>query len=644
MFFNQLFHKYYEQVTNTLLPEYKKKIGKFYIGKIKVDLDIIDNSNFDLARQEAEILIQSCQARHSITFKPLILPEDHLMERIKVELESEWVGFFKTLKIMIDNHDFYKAIESLFKRYYDGIVNSVEKLAQDVNLIADVQAAYTEAYKLGQSKEKLVQNIIFTSNKFTHIFNVFYSSIDTLRNAIGNYNMQTLASIKELKDKLINQVEDLISQEQSIQSEYEKFFLGYRLLIAQRIDPICDTLKTFAFRGQQLRSDFIDHLVRQESDRPDESRNLQRDLDERFGQLLSELEQMLAVERAEKEARQTIRKLGESTSFAFFQEVAEETQQLALRKIGDSIRQLTSLPEMLQQIQLISQSYQAKFQELSALEERYLALRQQAVSKITGVTKFSINSLNLTSDKIKSLFTPESSYKLIFSKFSSYDTDANHAALEQLATDGTFLSIGELGDPIQEAIESDRKLLHKEVIAELSQQTSNLGVGNMVGFTPVLVDEAERFDVPAFLFFCVDAEKTRPEIVCLLEVTQEGRLIHIKKLIGVLPLSSQVLNDLLENYKSIFRSHSREVTGLISDQFLANKLKLDFQGYIAQSMARAKQELRRAYLDDLKQHIINSTENDSFNKLLFVKSVDDLILRTLDNLLGFGKSDEPQLW
>jgi hypothetical protein len=112
----------------------------------------------------------------------------------------------------------------------------------------------------------------------------------------------------------------------------------------------------------------------------------------------------------------------------------------------------------------------------------------------------------------------------------------------------------------------------------------------------------------------------------------------------VLPLSSQVLNDLLENYKSIFRSHSREVTGLISDQFLANKLKLDFQGYIAQSMARAKQELRRAYLDDLKQYTVNSIESNSFNELLFVKSVDNLILRTLDNFLGFGKSDEPQIW
>ncbi|NEP61379.1 MAG: hypothetical protein F6K31_31245, partial [Symploca sp. SIO2G7] len=450
MFFSLLFDKYYEQISSALLPGYKKAVGKIYLKDIQSVQEAIKKSGFQVAIDKSQNLSRSFQERHKVSFKPLALPQDSMKDSIKTEVEPEWSGFFKTVSVLIDNHDFYKAIESRFQRRYQGIVKAAEVLAKDVKLIADIQNVYSEAEKFGKSREKLIQNVHYLADKSQQIFSQYYEQISIFRDEVDNYSEQTIQKLTQAKENLATQVEQLIAKEQSIQSEYEQFFLGYRLLITQRIDPICDRLKTFGFKSQELRSRFIERLAKLEDKHPEKLELLRHELDEQFESLLNEVEQMQAVEQAEKEARESIKKLGKSTNIDFFQEVAEEAQQTALRSIGDSIRELEAFPLMVQKIESIKQGYHNRIHELTEVESQYLNLRNETIKSIDADVKFSISSLNLNANKINELFVPESSYKLVTSQLNSYDMDANQAVLNQLTTDGMLLSIGELGDSKRE--------------------------------------------------------------------------------------------------------------------------------------------------------------------------------------------------
>lgn len=644
MFFLLLFDKYYEQISSALLPGYKKAVGKVYLKDIQSALEVIKESGFQVGIDKSQNLSQSFQERYEVSFKPLALPQDSMKDSIKAEVDPEWSGFFKTVSVLIDNHDFYKAIESRFQRRYEGIVKAAEVLAKDLKLIADIQKVYSEAENFGKSREKLIQNVRYLAGKSQQVFSQYYEQISIFRDEVDNYSEQTIQRLNQAKENLSAQVEQLIAKEQSIQSEYEQFFLGYRLLITQRIDPICDRLKTFSFRSQELRSRFIERLAKLEDKHPEKLELLRRELDEQFESLLNELEQMQAVEQADKEARESIKKLGKFTNLNFFQEVAEEAQQTALRSIGDSIRQLEAFPLMLQTIESIKQGYHNRIHELTEVERQYLNLRNETLMSIDADVKFSISSLNLNVNKINELFVPESSYRHVKGQLNSYNIDANQAVLNQLATDGMLLSIDELGDSKREPVRIENELNLEKLSEQLSRKITELGISHMVGFVPVLIDELERLDIPAILFFCRDPEKARPELTGLLEVVQQGKLIYIRKLINVLPLPSQVLNDLLDAYKAAFRSNLRQVTQLISDEFLANKLKLDFQGSMAQAMTKAKQKLRSAYLEDLKQDVLGIVTNDSLERNVFLKTIDNLIIESLDAWLGFEPSDEPRLW
>ncbi|NES18540.1 MAG: hypothetical protein F6K41_06330 [Symploca sp. SIO3E6] len=644
MFFSLLFDKYYEQISSALLPGYKKAVGKVYLKDIQSALEAIKKSGFQVAIDKLQNLSHSFQERYKVSFKPLALPQDSIKDSIKTEVEPEWSGFFKTVSVLIDNHDFYKAIENRFQRRYQGIVKAAEVLAKDVKLIADIQQVYSEAENFGKSREKLIHNVRYLAGKSQQIFSQYYEQIALLRDEIDNYSEQTIQKLTQAKKKLAIQIEQLIAQEQSIQSEYEQFFLGYRLLITQRIDPIYDSLKTFSFRSQELRSQFIERLAKLEDKHPEKLELLRRELDEQFESLLNEVEQMQAVEQADKEARESIKKLGKSTNLDFFQEVAEEAQQTAIRSIGDSIRELEAFPLMLQKIESIKQGHHNRIHELTEVESQYLNLRNETIRSIDADVKFSISSLNLNVNKINELFVPETSYRLVTSQLNSYDMDANQAVLNQMTTDGMLLSIGELGDSKREPVKIEHELNIENLSEQLSRKISELGISNMVGLVPVFIDELERLDIPAILFFCRDPEKARPELTCLLEVVQQGKLIYIRKLINIFPLPSQVLNDLLDAYKAAFRLNLRKVTQLISDEFLANKLKLDFQGSMAQTMTKAKQNLRNAYLEELRQDTLSMVINNSLERNVFLKTIDNLIIESLDAWLGFEASDEPLLW
>ncbi|MBW4495102.1 MAG: hypothetical protein KME26_18850 [Oscillatoria princeps RMCB-10] len=643
MFFSPLFNKYYDQISSSLLPGYKKSAGKVYMRDIQPALETINNYGFPTPAEHAQKALQSFQNRFRVTFKPLAFPEASLKEDIKAEIEPQWSSFFKAVSTLIDSQDFYKAIESSFKRRCEGTVNAVEVLARDLLLIAEIQKSYDEAFNVGKTREKLVQNLRYLSAESQQLFPRYYAEIAKLRDEVGNYSQQTVQTLTRTKQNFSAQVEQLISRERSAQSDYEQFFLGYRLLIAQQIDPICDELRTFSFRSQNLRSQFIEQLISSEDAHPQQLELLRPDLDNQFAFVLNELEQMLAVERADTQARQSIKNQGAEIQFEFFQDVAEEKQQVALREIGDSIRQSGDFPLILQQIESVQQSYFQKIQELAEVERQYLQLRQETLGSLDSPIKPLLNQLNLNSAE---LFGAGSSYRLLAGKLEKYvDDPTNYARLEQLAMDGMLLGISDFGQSIQNPIQVNTTLDLETLSRKLSDKIAELGIGNKVGFIQVLLDEAEQFDKPALLFFSPTPQTDRPELTGLLEVVQEGKLVYIRKLVCICPLPSHLLNPLLEGYKATFRTKSREVRQLISDPFLANKLDYDFQSHIARAMTQAKQRLRTAYLDKLKEWALEIFKSDSLEQNFFLKTLDDLIVKALDAVLGFeDTSDEPEIW
>ena len=160
----------------------------------------------------------------------------------------------------------------------------------------------------------------------------------------------------------------------------------------------------------------------------------------------------------------------------------------------------------------------------------------------------------------------------------------------------------------------------------------------------VLLDEGNTFDKPAILFFTRQPQTERPEITALLEVTQEGKLAYIRKLVCISPLPSHLLNNLLEGYKITFKNKNREVMQLIADEFLANKLKLDFQSNIAQAMVQAKQRLRDAYLENLREDTLQKVVSEALENNIFLKTIDELIIKALDAAIGFEGNSEEINW
>lgn len=644
MYFTKLFDKYYKQISSALLPDYKKAIGKIYLKDIQPAIEVIDESEFQIAIDKSQDLLKLFQEQYKVNFKPIALPKESIKDTIKAEIEPEWSGFFKTLTVLIDNHDFYKIIESCFQRYYEGIVKAAEVLAKDLKLIADVQKISIEAKYVGKSREKLIQNLHYLATKSQQLFSQYYTQISTLRNDVDNYSQDTIKKLIQAKQDLSAQVEKIISEEQSIQSEYQKFFLGYRLLITQEVDPICDNLQIFSFKSDELRSQFIEALTNLEDKHPEQLELARHELDSHFKSFLNQLEQMQAVEKANKKSRKFIKNLGDSSKIDFFQDIAEEAQQKAIRAIGDSIRELKSLPSMLEKIDFVKQEYRNKIKELLDVEHRYLNLYKKAIKNINTDIKFSIQSLNLDVNHIESLFIPESSYRFFSGQLKNYDSDANQDVLNKLSSDGMLLDIGQLGDSKEEAINVEVNLSIETLYEQLYCKIEQYRISSMVGFIPVLIDKAEKIDIPAILFYCRDFNEARPELTALLEVLQQGKLIYIRKFITISPLPSHTLNVLLEGYKAAFRSNSHQVKQLITDDFLANKLKLDFHGRMAKVMTEAKQKVKNAYMEELKQNVLKMKTSGSLEQSVFLQTVDNLIIEALDAWIGFEENDEPQLW
>lgn len=642
MFFTTLFNKYYDQISSALLPEHKKSVGKIQIRDIQPSFDAITNYGFSIPTQHTQNLVQSFHNRYQVTFKPLAFPEDSLKENVKNEIEPEWSGFFKTLTVLIDNHDFYKAIETVFQRRYQGIVHATEILGKDVKLVAEIAKAYDEAVNVAKSRAKLLKGLQYLAADSQLLMSRYSAQIERLRDDFNHYSSQTVESLQQAKQNLSSEVEKIISQERNTQSEYAQFFMDYRLRVTQEIDPICDRLKTFSFRGQEMRSHLIEYLTDLQDRHPEQLELMRGDLNQEFTLVLNELKQMQAVETADKKARQTIQNFPNSTQLEFFQDVAEVKQQIALRGIGDRIRESDNLLSIQQKIESIEQDYLQEINYLSEVERQYLNLRTETLDSFESPVKFSLEQLNLGNTEI---FSPvKNSYRLVVGKLDKYGSN-NEELLNQLTTDGMLLGISDLGQAIEKSVQVSTSLDIEKISQEIERRITDIGWESRVGFMQVLLDEENTFDKPAILFFTRQPQTERPEFTALLEVTQEGQLVYIRKLVCICPLPSHLLNNLLEGYKTTFKNKNREVMQLITDEFLANKLKLDFQSHIAQAMVQAKHRLRDAYLENLREDSVQKVVIEALENNIFLKTIDEVIIsKALDAATGFEDNSEQLNW
>lgn len=641
MFFPILFNKYYDQISSALLPEHKKSVGKIHIRDIQPSFDAIANYGFSIPTQHAQNLVQSFHNRYQVTFKPLAFPEDALKEDVKNEIEPEWSGFFKTLTALIDNHDFYKAIEAAFQRRYQGIVHATETLARDIKLIAEIAKTYDEAVNVGNSRAKLLKGLQYLAADSQLLMSRYYTQIEGLRDEVNRYSLQTVESLQQAKQSLSSEIERFIGKERANQSEYAQFFMNYRLRITQEIDPICDSLKTFSFRGQELRSRLIEYLTDLQDRHPEQLELMRGDLDREFTLVWDELKQMQSVENADRKARQAIQTFANSTRLEFFQYVAEVKQQIALRGISDTIRESTDLLSVQQKIELIEQEHHHQVNDLAEVERQYLSLRTETLDSLGSPVKFTLEQLNLASQDI---FVPvQNSYRLVVGKLEKYGSN-NEELLNQLTTDGMLLGISDFGQAIENPVQVSICLDIEKICQEIERKITDIGLENRIGFMEVLLDEGNTFDKPAILFFTRQPQTDRPEVTALLEVTQEGKLAYIRKLVCICPLPSHLLNNLLEGYKTTFKNKNREVMQLIADDFLANKLKLDFQSHIAQAMVHAKQRLRDVYLENLRVDSLQQVVSDDLENNIFLKTIDELIVKALDAATGFEDKSEELNW
>ena len=207
-----------------------------------------------------------------------------------------------------------------------------------------------------------------------------------------------------------------------------------------------------------------------------------------------------------------------------------------------------------------------------------------------------------------------------------------------------LLGISDLGQVIENSVQVSTSLDIEKISQEIKRKITDIGLENRLGFMQVLLDEGNTFDKPAILFFTRQPQTERPEITALLEVTQEGKLAYIRKLVCISPLPSHLLNNLLEGYKITFKNKNREVMQLIADEFLANKLKLDFQSNIAQAMVQAKQRLRDAYLENLREDTLQKVVSEALENNIFLKTIDELIIKALDAAIGFEGNSEEINW
>jgi hypothetical protein len=644
MFFNRIFDKYYNQISSSSISGYKKSLGKIYIRDIQESLASLKSDGNRAAIEKITALKASFESRYQLTFNPLKLSEDSIRKTICSELDPEWSPFFKTLSVLIDNHNFYEAIESRFKRHFNGIIKAAEILANDVKLILEVQNLYSEALNLGDAKKKLVRNLQFLdSEAVSSIFDRFYINIKKIRDELVNYSPQTVKELQKAKETLSFQIEKLISEEKNTQSERKQFFLNYRLRISKEIDPVCDRLHIFNFRADNFRLEFIEALIGFENQHLEELGSVRQLLDRQINGLIQEISQMEAIEQANKKSRATIDRLSKASKFQFFQEVADESQQSTLRAISESVRDVEIFPVMLDRIEKLAESFQTKIQTLLETERKYLKLRQETIDNVKSIPKFSFSLLNLNSERLEELFTPNSSYCLASEKIDSHDLEVNRATLDRTIIDETLLTIKYLGnlghDPINVSVEIELDRL----LETLSRKVTELGISETIGFIPVLIDDRERTDIPQILFFCKQPQETRSEVVGLLEIRQQGKLLYIKKVVCILPLPAHLLNDILENYKVAFRSNVKKVSQLVNDEFLSHKLKIDFQGEMAQIMTQTRKKLRKAYLDDLKEDILKIIANDGLSNNSFLKTLDSLIIDSLDSLVH-GDEEKPNIW
>lgn len=644
MFFDHLFDKYFEQVSLSLIPAYKKSLMKIYLREIRRSLESLENHGDQKVFKCLTHRVKTFEENYNLTFKPLVFPENIVRTKIKSELEVEWSGFFKSVSVLIDNHDFYKAIENSFQRYYSGMVKAAEVLARDAQIMVDVQSSYNGAINVGQSKEKLVKNLQFlSSEQITLLFKDFYSKLERLKNDPDNYSEQTVKEIQATRDILAFQIERIISEERELQSEYNNFFLNYRLRVSQQVDPICNELKLFSFRGSKFRSEFIEALIGFEAEHPDNLATVGHILDQQLDSLLQEMRLMQSVEQANEKSRKNIAKFAESNQSQFFQEVIDEAYQGAIRDIGDSIREINSLPALLEHIKTVEKVFRGKVNSLRETEEQYIQLRQDSLKRVKAAPKFSMNLLNLEQDAIEEIFVPHSSFQLGNEQLDTYDDKATRTTIENGIKDGVLFVIAHLGDLKSDPINISKDIDFDDLLNMLMRKIAELRIGNLIGLIPVLVDEKERNDIPYILFFCKEPEKNRTEIVGILEVSQQGKYLYVNKKICILPLPSSVLNNILGSYKEVFRSSSKKVSQLLSDQFLVNKLKLDFQGQLTKEMTQAKKQLRTAYLSHLKEEVFVFLKQDIGSENEFLKSVDNLIIDSLDCLLH-GDDEQSITW
>jgi hypothetical protein len=644
MLFAKIFDKYYNQISSSNFPEYKKALGKIYIKDIQASLKSLQLDENRVAIEKITDLQVSFESHYNLTFKPLKLSENWIRESIRSELEPEWSRFFKSISVLIDNHDFYQSIENRFKRYFNGIVKAGEVLAKDIKLIVEIQNLSSEALKLGAAKRKLVQNLqSLDSATISAIFERFYTKIEKLRGDIENYSSQTVQELQKAKDNLSFQIERIISEEKSSQSEHEQFFLNYRLRISKEVDPFCDRLHIFNFRADNFRSEFIEALIGFENQRHDELGSIRQLLDRQINSLIQEISQMEAIEQANKKSRATIDRLSKASKFQFFQEVADEAQQSTLRAISESIRDVEAFLVMLDRIEKLAESFQTKIQTLLETERKYLKLRQETIDNVKSIPKFSFSLLNLNSERLEELFIPNSSYNLINEKIDSYDVEVNQATLDRTILDETLLTIKDLGDLKHDPINVSIEIELDRLLETLSQKVVELEISEAIGFIPVLIDDQERTNIPQILFFCRQPQETRSEVVGLLEIRQQGKLLYIKKVICILPLPAYLLNDIMKNYKVAFNANVKRVSQLVSDEFIAHKLKIDLTGKMAQVMTQTRKKLRNAYLADLKEDVLKAIANDELSNNSFLKTVDSLIIDSLDSLVH-GDEEKPIIW
>jgi hypothetical protein len=644
MLFTKIFDKYYNQISSSNFPEYKKSLGKLYIKDIQSSLANLQSDDNTVVVKKITDLQISFESHYNLTFKPLKLSEDRIKESICSELEPEWSSFFKKISVLIDNHDFYQAIETKFKRHFDGIVNAAEVLAKDIKLIVEVQSLSSEALKLGASKKKLVQNLQFLdSEAISAIFKRFYSKIEELTGDIESYSPQTVKQLQQAKETLSFQVERLISEENSIQSERDRVFVNYRLRISKEVDPVCDRLHIFNFRADNFRSEFIEALISFENQRHEQLSLVRQSLDRQINGLIQEISQMEKIEQANKKSRETIDRLSKASKFQFFQEVADESQQFTLRAISESVRDVETFPVMLDRIKQLTDSFQAKIQTLLETERKYLKLKQETIDNVENIPKFSLSLLNLTSDRLEEVFTPNNSYSLINEKIDSYDEELSRSTLDRFILDETLLKIGNIGESINNPIDVSIEINLDCLLETLSQQMAKRGISATIGFIPVLIDEGERTDIPHILFFCRQPEETRSELVGLLEVRQQGQLLYINKLACILPLPAHLLNDTLENYKTAFKANVKKISNLIDDEFLSHKLKIDLQGEMARVMTQSRKKLRNSYFADVKEYVLKIINANELSNNQFLKTVDTLIVDSLDILID-GDEDKAAIW